>query len=254
MPVTSFKASPDESRFRAETADRMRYPAAAPQEVDLSGDPIWEKIQGSFNDILGSYANMDVEMPVALPDTNDPQDVLRYLTELEKAGVDSRAQASYLASGQRGGMQFSDALSMMKFLYQQNKDNMSMLAQVLPNIKDEKMQATLSTQLLNMMSPGYFGTEITGLMGGGGRTAMVSEQNVINTVEFQRISDAYKPQLAALARAKDNENYDLMMNQIERLLKEQYKWPDNIVEAALQKIHADAISAKMAAGDMYGEL
>lgn len=247
-------ASPAESRFRAETANRMRYPAAAPQEMDFSNDPVWQRIDSAFNDILGNVANMDVEMPVALPDTSDPQDVLRYLTDLEKAGVDSRAQASYLSAGQRGGMQFSDALNMMKFLYQQQQNNMKMLASILPNVKDEKMQATLSTQLLNMMTPGHFATEITGLFGGGGKTAMVSDENITDTVEFKRVADAYKPQLAALAKAGDQENYDLMMNQIEQLLKKEYKWPDNVAEAALQKIHADALTAKMAAGDIYGEL
>jgi hypothetical protein len=240
--------SPEESRFRAETAERMRYPAAAPEEVNLEGDPTWQKIRSSFDDILGGMARMDVEMPIALPDTQDPQDVLRYLGELEKAGIDSRASASYLGAQQRGGMQFGDALNMMKFIYQQQKDNMQMLATIIPNIEDADLRSQMSTQLLNMMQPGHFGTVARSVFkfSGAEGTQAITEENIEETMEFRRIADSYAPQLESLYQAKDQKNYDLMMNSIYDMLLTQYKWPEDVVKKATDRIHAEVVTRSRA--------
>lgn len=249
-------ASPAESRFRAETAGRMEYQAPAPEEIDLEGDPTWQKIQSSFDNILGGMAKMDVEMPVALPDTQNPQDVLRYLGELEKAGIDSRASASYLAAGQRGGMNFGDALNMMKFLYQQQKDHMQMLATIIPNIEDANLRSEMSTQLMNMMQPGHFGTVARSLFKfrSAEGTQALTEENVEETTEFRRVAESYAPQLESLYQAKDQANYDLMMNSIYDLLLTQYKWPENVVKKATDRIHAEVVTrsrAKELGGEIY---
>ena len=241
------------SNFSPDTGDKMSYPEGTSPEMNLDDDPTWQKIKSSFDDILGGMANMNVEMPIALPDTKNPQDVLRYLGELEKSGIDSRASASYMAAQNKGQMDFGDALNMMKFLYQQNQDHMKMIASIIPHVDDKDMKAQLSTQLMNMMQPGYFGTVASSWFKPSsmeGTKALTSE-NVGNTMEFKRIADAYMPQLESLVKAGDNENYDLIMNQIEQMLLDQYKWPQNVVDEAMQQIHSRSLRAKDTS--MYGE-
>lgn len=206
----------------------------------LQGDPVWEAIENEFMDILGDIHDMPVEMPIAPPDMEDPQDQLRYLGELGRAGIPGGPSATMMAAG-RGGMDFKDSLAMMKFLYTQQKDTMNALLKVIPNVADKDLQAQMVTQVMNMMTPGQFTTMPEPWhRWGEARTVMISPENVLDTEEYDALEESYGDAIAALIKGKDETKANTLMESIEEMIGKQFKWTPQVTQAALKELWTEA--------------
>lgn len=174
--------------------------AGAPRQQ--RSDPLWDEIESTFQDILGEYANLEMDMPIQPPDMGDPQDQLRYLKDLEALGMGSASSASLM----RGQQDLGQALKIMQFQHKVQKDQTDMLMKLLPALEGNKeLQAMFSAELLNRMMPGQFDVEPGGMVFGDPTVTRLTPETAKEGMLYKTISTAMTPKALELMEAKDQE-------------------------------------------------
>lgn len=224
---------------------RMARPGP-PQRAQ--SDPLWDEIEGTFQDILGEYANMDLDMPIQPPDMSDPQDQMRYLKDLEALGMSSGPSASLMG---RGGMDLKQALDMMKFQYKVQQDQTNMLMKLIPALEGNKeLQAMFSAELLNKMMPGQFDVEPGGRFYGDPTVTMLTPETATEGMLYENIAAGAMPKALELAKAKDKKG---MRDYFDQILEQLTKGGVNesVAIAIVNQLHAEAIGGAKAEEPVY---
>ncbi len=227
--------------------ERMAGRGSPPSHQD---DPLWKEIESTFSDILGDYADMDLDMPIQPPNMEDPQDQLRYLKDLEALGMSSAPSAAMM---KQQGVNLSQALQIVKYQHQLEKENTDMMMKLLPMLEGSpELQATMSAQLMNKMMPGQFDVQDKSLFGGlfGEEPGVtrIDPENVTKGMVFEGISGAITPEVLELTqRAKETRSEgdaqavnDYLNNLIDQLSKGGMN--REAAEAIADKIYADVVS------------
>jgi hypothetical protein len=212
-------------------------------------DSLWSDIESTFQDILGEYANMDLDMPIKPPDMKDPQDQMRYLKDLEALGMSSAPSAALMGSNIRAAMELITAQG------EQQKQAIDMLMKVAPLVQDNpEMSAFLGVNILNTMFPGQFDIQDKSALGGwAGETPGVGRLTPENATEgelFKGISTMATPQATEFYNAGDKEG---LKNYLDLILKQLVagKMDEAVAITIVNQIHADAIGASKAREPVY---
>ncbi len=228
--------------------DRMTRQSAPRTSTD---DPLWNDIESTFQDILGEYANMDLDMPIQPPDMQDPtgQDQMRYLKDLEALGMSSAPSAALMGANIRAAMELITAKG------KEQKDTIDMLMKVAPLVADNpEMSAFLGVNILNTMFPGQFDIQDKSALGGWlGEEPGVGRLTPENAVEgelYQGISTMVLPKAQELAKAKDKEGLKTYLDALFAQLMVG-KMDEAVAITIINKIHADAIGAVKAEEPVY---
>jgi len=214
-------------------------------------DPLWGEIESTFSDILGEYANLDLDMPIKPPDMQDPQDQMRYLKDLEALGMSSAPSAALM------GKNIAATVDLITAQGKQQKQAIDMLMKVAPLVADNKeMSAFIGANILSMMFPGQMDIQDKSLLGGFGPfdeepgVTRLTPENALEGQLFQGISTMAQSKASELAQTGDKEglkNYlDVLM---EQLLAG--KIDEAVAITIVNKIHADAIGAVKAEEPVY---
>jgi len=211
-------------------------------------DPLWGEIESTFSDILGEYANLDLDMPIKPPNMEDPQDQMRYLKDLEALGMSSAPSAALM------GKNISAAMELITAQGKQQKQAIDMLMKVAPLVADNpEMSAFLGVNILNMMFPGQMDIQDKGSDFWPGEVpgvARLTPENAIEGEIFEGIATMAQPKASEFAKAGDSKG---LKNYLDNLLAQMIA--GNIDEAVaitmINKIHADAIGAKKAEEPVY---
>lgn len=215
---------------------------------DIQGDPFWGEMESLLQDRLGDMLDMDVQMPIKLPNMEDPKDQVRFLMELKKRGFDSQDVAMLMGkqgmgAGGEAGMKFSDALGLMKFMYQQQKDNLTQAMTIIPHIADPATQTEMVKRVMDQLVGGKGMMEIfeTGFPGFKEPVVRpVSPESVKQSQGFKQLQDAYSGTLEDLMvkskKSGDRSELDTFEDNLREVIKSNYGWPDPVIEKAMEEI------------------
>jgi len=228
---------------------RMASPGP-PQRAQ--SDPLWDEIQGTFNDILGEYANMELDMPIQPPDMSDPQDQLRYLKDLEALGMSSAPSAALMG---RQGMDLKQSLELLKFQHKMQQDKSNMLMKLIPALEGNKeLQAMFSAELLNSMMPGQFDVQdqstFGGLFGETPGVERLTPETAREGMVYKGISGAALPDVLKLMEAKDQEGLNTFLEGLIEQMVEGGVNPE-VAEAIADGIYTDALGQIKAKEPVY---
>ncbi len=212
-------------------------------------DPLWTEIEGTFQDILGEYANLDLDMPIKPPDMKDPQDQMRYLKDLEALGMSSAPSAALMGSNIRAAMDLITAQS------KQQKEQLDMAFKLLPLLEGNKeLQSFFAAGIVNTLMPGQADVQdkstFGGLFGEEPGVALLTPENATEGELFKGISTMATPKATELAKAGDKAGLkdflDVLMNQLLA-----GKIDEAVAITIVNQIHADAIGAMKAEEPVY---
>ncbi len=200
-------------------------------------DPLWADIESTFSDILGQYANLDLDMPIKPPDMESPQDQMRYLKDLEALGMSSAPSAALMGSNIRAAME------LIKAQGEQQKQTIDMLTKVAPLVADNpEMSAFLGVNILNTIFPGQFSTkEKPGLERGPPPPTVtrLTPENVEKTEVYKTLSALALPQVEEIMRGKNEESLQEYFDTLEAQLIAAKLSPD-VVRAITEALHKAA--------------
>lgn len=200
-------------------------------------DPLWNDIEGTFQDILGEYANMDLDMPIQPPDMNDPQDQMRYLKDLESLGMSSAPSAALM------GKNISAAMELITAQSKQQKDAIEMLMKVAPLVADNPdMSAFIGFNILNTMFPGQLDVQDKGSSFWPGEVPGVTRLTPENALEgelYEGLKTNALPLINEFFEQKDevglNELKDQMVTQLKRS-----GMSDAVIKTIIESIYDEA--------------
>jgi len=211
-------------------------------------DPLWGEIESTFSDILGEYANLDLDMPIKPPDMQDPQDQMRYLKDLEALGMSSAPSAALM------GKNISAAMELITAQGKQQKQAIDMLMKVAPLVADNpEMSAFLGVNILNMMFPGQMDIQDKGSDFWPGEVpgvARITPENATEGQLYEGIATMTVPKAAELAKAGNKEGLkDYLDTLMDQLLAGRVD--EAVAITIVNKIHADALGAVKAEEPVY---
>jgi len=216
-----------------------------------TSDPVWDDIESTFQDVLGEYANLDLDMPIQPPDMSDSQDQMRYLKDLEALGMSSAPSAALM------GRNISAAMDLITAQSKAQKEQFDQVFKLLPMLEGNKdLQANMAAGLMNTLMPGQFDVQDQSLLGGFGPfdeepgVTRLTPENVLDGQLYQGISATAVPRASEFAKADDKTGLKHYLDVLlEQLLAG--KIDEAVAITIVNQIHADAIGARMAEEPVY---